>query len=148
MKKNLLFFLFFLSSKLLAELNVEILVSAEEIKNQNQDQYIVEGKIETYINDDQFLDSLEYFYVSNAPPAACGLDENCAENNAQFMNTPTMTFDIVINDISGTRRIQGGHFCESIGIIRTSYTKGMPDLFCGPFHQLRWNGNGYVIITD
>jgi len=137
--------LFVIPNVLMAESNVEILISAEKIKNQNPDEFILDGKVEAYINDDQILDTIEYFYMAETPPVACGLENNCDEINAQFMGKPTLTFDIIIND---TTRISGHYFCDSIGLIKSSYTEGMADLFCGPSYQLRWNGEDYLLVED
>ena len=145
MIKNLLLLLFFVSSVLMAEPTIEILVSAEEIRNQNPDDFFVDGKVDAYINDDQLIDRLEYSYTANTPPVACGFDSQCAEYNAQFMNKPTMTFEIIIND---AQRIDVSYFCDAIGIIKSSYTEGMPDLFCGPSYKLKWNGSEYLLVED
>lgn len=122
--------------------DVEILLSAREVKTKNPNDFTLDSVLNAQLDvDDAILAEVHYSYSAFGVPASCGRDTKCIEANIKNANNPVIIFELKINNAIN---IPMGYMCDSFGVMTTS-SKGMYDLFCGLSYILEWSGVDYVI---
>ncbi|WP_159053833.1 hypothetical protein [Pantoea vagans] len=93
------------------------------------------GKVFTDLYGDGSKDVIEYTYSDSTPPGTC----DQADCSASLNESPMMTFEIKMHD---GKPVEASYMCTSLGVSKKKH-KGMRDVFCGPKHILKWNGDEY-----
>lgn len=143
MKIKILLFLFLTPFILANKQEANILINANEIKEQNPELIMLDGEIQADINDNNTVDVIKYSYSSITPPVACDFnDKECEKSNTEQSNGPILTFSIVLDN--SDEEIYVSYMCTSIGIMN-AMSNEMKDILCGSSYILKWNGHDYIL---